>query len=198
MAMLAQVLADPSSTIPCLGASGAIAAVMGAFIVTYPRDRIRALIFFLIFFRVTYIPAVILIGFWFLIGVQLRRRGRCAQRRSRLHRPHRRIHLRRRHCARLRGPAPGRVYRRYLPVVGRRISILHPPTCDRKVSLYLRQSEQVQSCLTENQLLNEEEARAMNSRPDRVFVRRLDVGMLKEILSRVERSAGAAGAISGW
>jgi membrane associated rhomboid family serine protease len=68
-AMAAQVLADPSSSIPCLGASGAIAAVMGAFIVTYPRDRIRALIFFLIFFRVTYIPAVVLIGFWFLMQV---------------------------------------------------------------------------------------------------------------------------------
>ena len=69
IAMMAQVLADPHSTIPCLGASGAIAAVMGAFIVTFPRDRIRALIFFLIFFRVTYIPAVFLIGFWFLIQV---------------------------------------------------------------------------------------------------------------------------------
>jgi membrane associated rhomboid family serine protease len=69
IAMLAQVLADPSSTIPCLGASGAIAAVMGAFIILFPRDRIRAFIFFLIFFRVTYIPAVILIGFWFLIQV---------------------------------------------------------------------------------------------------------------------------------
>jgi len=69
IAMMAQVLADPTSTIPCLGASGAIAAVMGAFIVTFPRDRIRALIFFLIFFRVTYIPAVVLIGFWFLIQV---------------------------------------------------------------------------------------------------------------------------------
>jgi rhomboid family protein len=68
-AMMAQVLADPHSTIPCLGASGAIAAVMGAFIVTFPRDRIRALIFFLIFFRVTYIPAVFLIGFWFLMQV---------------------------------------------------------------------------------------------------------------------------------
>jgi membrane associated rhomboid family serine protease len=68
-AMMAQVLADPASTIPCLGASGAIAAVMGAFIVTFPRDRIRALIFFLIFFRVTYIPAVFLIGFWFLMQV---------------------------------------------------------------------------------------------------------------------------------
>jgi membrane associated rhomboid family serine protease len=68
-AMLAQVLTDPSSTIPCLGASGAIAAVMGAFIVTFPHDRIRALIFFLIFFRVTYVRAVFLIGFWFLMQV---------------------------------------------------------------------------------------------------------------------------------
>ena len=69
VAMLAQVLADPGSKIPCLGASGAIAAVMGAFIVTFPRDRIRTFVFFLILFRVTYIPAVILIGFWFLIQV---------------------------------------------------------------------------------------------------------------------------------
>ena len=41
VAMLAQVVADPHSTVPNLGASGAIAAVMGAFLVTYPRDRIR-------------------------------------------------------------------------------------------------------------------------------------------------------------
>jgi membrane associated rhomboid family serine protease len=69
VAMMAQVFADPSSMIPCLGASGAIAAVMGAFIVTFPHDRIRTLIFFLIFFRITYIPAVFLIGFWFLMQV---------------------------------------------------------------------------------------------------------------------------------
>jgi membrane associated rhomboid family serine protease len=69
VAMLAQVAADPFSSIPVLGASGAIAAVMGAFIVTYPRDRIRTLLFFLIFFRVTYIPAALLIGFWFLMQV---------------------------------------------------------------------------------------------------------------------------------
>lgn len=69
VAMLAQVLADPFSHIPCLGASGAIAAVMGAFLVTFPRDRIRTLIFLLIFIRITYIPAVFLIGFWFLIQV---------------------------------------------------------------------------------------------------------------------------------
>src|SRR5579863_10005947 len=56
IAMLAQVMGDPYSRIPSLGASGAIAAVMGAFIVTYPRDRIKTLVFFLIFFRVTFIP----------------------------------------------------------------------------------------------------------------------------------------------
>ena len=67
VAMMAQILGDPFSRIPSLGASGAIAAVMGAFIVTYPRDRIKTVIFFLIFFRVTFIPAAILIGFWLLI-----------------------------------------------------------------------------------------------------------------------------------
>ena len=67
VAMMAQVLGAPHSTIPCLGASGAIAAVMGAFIITYPGDRIRTLLFFLIFIRVTYIPALFLIGFWFLM-----------------------------------------------------------------------------------------------------------------------------------
>ena len=69
VAMFAQVAADPFSHIPVLGASGAIAAVMGAFIVLFPRDRIRTLVFFLIFFGVTYIPAALLIGFWFLIQV---------------------------------------------------------------------------------------------------------------------------------
>ena len=66
VAMLAQVMADPHSTIPSLGASGAIAAVMGAFIVTYPTDRIKALLFIFIFVKVTFIPAALLIGFWFL------------------------------------------------------------------------------------------------------------------------------------
>jgi membrane associated rhomboid family serine protease len=66
VAMLAQVAADPHSTVPNLGASGAIAAVMGAFIVTYPRDRIKSLLLIFIFVKVTFIPAALLIGFWFL------------------------------------------------------------------------------------------------------------------------------------
>ena len=65
-ASIAQVAADPGSTVPNLGASGAIAAVMGAFLVTYPRDRIRAALIIFVFVRVTFIPAALLIGLWFL------------------------------------------------------------------------------------------------------------------------------------
>ena len=77
VSMLAQIAANPHSTVPNLGASGAIAAVMGAFLVTYPRDRIRSLLFIFIFFRVTFIPAVLLIGFWFV--TQLFNAGQVAQ-----------------------------------------------------------------------------------------------------------------------
>jgi len=66
VAMLAQVAASPHSTIPNLGASGAIAAVMGAFLVIYPHDQIRTLLFFFVFLRTTFIPAALLIGLWFL------------------------------------------------------------------------------------------------------------------------------------
>jgi len=66
-AMVAQVAFDPHSTVPNLGASGAIAAVMGGFLVTFPRDRIRTLLYFFVFARVTYIQAAIYIGVWFLI-----------------------------------------------------------------------------------------------------------------------------------
>jgi membrane associated rhomboid family serine protease len=65
-ATLAQVAANPGSTVPNLGASGAIAAVMGAFLVTYPRDRIRSLLVIFVFVRVSYIPAALLIGVWVL------------------------------------------------------------------------------------------------------------------------------------
>jgi len=66
-ASLAQIAVMPSSTVPNLGASGAIAGVMGAFLVTYPRDQIRTVLLLGIFTRVTMIPAALLIGLWFLI-----------------------------------------------------------------------------------------------------------------------------------
>ena len=77
IAMLAQVVADPHSTVPNLGASGAIASVMGAFLVTYPRDRIKVVLFLFIFWHVTFIPAALLVGVWFLI--QLFHAGAVAQ-----------------------------------------------------------------------------------------------------------------------
>ncbi|HZT42413.1 MAG TPA: rhomboid family intramembrane serine protease [Chthonomonadaceae bacterium] len=67
VANLAQIAIAPHSTVSCLGASGAIAAVMGAFIVTYPGDRIRTVVFLGIFVTVTYISALVLIGLWFAL-----------------------------------------------------------------------------------------------------------------------------------
>jgi membrane associated rhomboid family serine protease len=67
IAMLAQIAAMPASTVPNLGASGAIAAVMGAFLVTYPRDRIKTALWFVIFVRIAFVPASLLIGFWFVM-----------------------------------------------------------------------------------------------------------------------------------
>ena len=69
VAMLAQVAGSPGSTVPTLGGRGAIAAVMVAFIVKYPRARIKSVLWIFIFVRITMIPAALLIGIWFLIQV---------------------------------------------------------------------------------------------------------------------------------
>jgi membrane associated rhomboid family serine protease len=66
-ATAAQVFIDPTSTIPNLGASGAIAAVMGAFLITYPRDQIKTVLFIGFFFGIRLIPAILLVGLWFLV-----------------------------------------------------------------------------------------------------------------------------------
>jgi membrane associated rhomboid family serine protease len=66
VASLAQIAAMPSSTVPNLGASGAIAGVMGAFLITYPRDQIRTVLLLGWFTRITMVPAALLIGLWFL------------------------------------------------------------------------------------------------------------------------------------
>jgi membrane associated rhomboid family serine protease len=66
---LAQIAVAPSSTELNLGASGAIAAVMGTFIITFPRDRIKSVLIIFIFVRITLIPSALLIGVWFLTQV---------------------------------------------------------------------------------------------------------------------------------
>lgn len=66
-ASLAHYISDPSSTIPTLGASGAIAAVMGAYLVLYPHARVLTLIPIFIFIQLLWIPAVWFLGIWFVI-----------------------------------------------------------------------------------------------------------------------------------
>ena len=63
----AQVLADPGSAVPMVGASGAISGVMGGYLLLYPRIRIHTLFFFFVFVRVIAIPAWFVLGEWFLI-----------------------------------------------------------------------------------------------------------------------------------
>ncbi len=62
-----QIVIDPTSTLPTIGASGAIAGVMGAYFVLYPQSRVLTLIPLIIFWEVIELPAVLLLGFWFLM-----------------------------------------------------------------------------------------------------------------------------------
>jgi membrane associated rhomboid family serine protease len=62
-----QIVTDPDSAIPTVGASGAIAAVLGAYALLYPRARVITLIFIIIFFTVVQLPALVVLGFWFIL-----------------------------------------------------------------------------------------------------------------------------------
>ena len=66
-AAIGQTVMDPDSTLPMIGASGAIAGVMGAYFVLYPKSRVLTLIPLIIFWEVIEIPATFLLGFWFLM-----------------------------------------------------------------------------------------------------------------------------------
>jgi membrane associated rhomboid family serine protease len=66
-AAVAQVAMDPWSPIPMVGASGAIAGVMGGYLLLFPKARVDVLFIFIIFFRIFPIPAWIVLGFWFAL-----------------------------------------------------------------------------------------------------------------------------------
>jgi membrane associated rhomboid family serine protease len=68
-AAVAQVVANPMSGIPMVGASGAIGGVMGAYIVLYPRVHVHMLIFLGIFVTTFKVPAIFMLGYWLLIQV---------------------------------------------------------------------------------------------------------------------------------
>ena len=67
LAGLSQVAINPTSTVPTIGASGAIAATLGAYFVLFPRARVTSLVFLGFFYQLIDVPAVIVLGFWFVL-----------------------------------------------------------------------------------------------------------------------------------
>jgi membrane associated rhomboid family serine protease len=66
-AALTQVAIAPDSKVPLIGASGAIAATLGAYVVLFPRARILSLVFLGFFYQLIEVPALIVLGFWFVL-----------------------------------------------------------------------------------------------------------------------------------
>lgn len=67
VASLAHILTNPASQVPTVGASGAIAAVLGAYLVLYPHSRVQTIIPLGFFMRITLLPASIVLGLWFVL-----------------------------------------------------------------------------------------------------------------------------------
>ena len=68
-AALAQTAVGPSSTVPMVGASGAVSGVLGAYLILFPRARVTTLIILGFFFRLVHIPAMVVLGFWIVLQV---------------------------------------------------------------------------------------------------------------------------------
>ena len=66
-AALSQAFLDPTSTIPMVGASGAIAGLLGAYVVLFPKAKIKVFFWFIIFFKIIKIRAIFVLGFWIII-----------------------------------------------------------------------------------------------------------------------------------
>jgi membrane associated rhomboid family serine protease len=67
VAVFAQVLPSPGSQVPLVGASGAIAGTLGAYLVLYPQARVLALVPIFFFLQVMQLPAMVVLGFWFVL-----------------------------------------------------------------------------------------------------------------------------------
>lgn len=66
-AALLEVYISPASNIPTIGASGAIAGVLGAYLIQYPKARVASLVPILFIFTIVELPAVVFLGFWFVL-----------------------------------------------------------------------------------------------------------------------------------
>lgn len=69
VAALAHVVVQPASPVPTVGASGAISGILGAYLVLYPKIRVRMLFIFIVFFKVFRIPAWAVLIWWFVLQV---------------------------------------------------------------------------------------------------------------------------------
>ena len=67
LAAAVQIFSGPDMTVPMIGASGAIAGILGAYLLLFPRARVLTLLFVIIFVKLIRIPAIIILGFWFII-----------------------------------------------------------------------------------------------------------------------------------
>jgi membrane associated rhomboid family serine protease len=67
VALLGQTFFDPNAAVPTVGASGAVAAVLGGYILLYPHARVITVIFIVFFFTILELPALLVLGFWFLL-----------------------------------------------------------------------------------------------------------------------------------
>ena len=66
-AVLAQTAINPDAAVPTIGASGAVAAVLGAYAILYPRARVVTLVFIILIITVIELPALVVLGLWFLL-----------------------------------------------------------------------------------------------------------------------------------
>ena len=96
--MAAQVAIDPNAAVPTVGASGAIAAVLGGYALLYPRARVITVVFIIIFFTIIELPALVVLGFWILtqiwLGTSELGQPVVSGGRRRVLRPHRRVRVR--------------------------------------------------------------------------------------------------------
>ncbi|MDU4960556.1 MAG: rhomboid family intramembrane serine protease [Sporomusaceae bacterium] len=70
IANLTHILLDPFSTIPVIGASGAVSGILGAYLILYPTARIKTLVPIFIFLQIFEIPAMLFLGLWFFLQLQ--------------------------------------------------------------------------------------------------------------------------------
>jgi membrane associated rhomboid family serine protease len=67
LSIIIQIITNPAADVPLIGASGAIAGVMGAYIIRFPQAKIQTLLIIIIFIRIVSIPAYVFLGLWFIL-----------------------------------------------------------------------------------------------------------------------------------